>query len=436
MKKEKKAQILGKAFVETHNLIYFEKNFYLFNEGIWRLESDENTEAWIAIEHMKFFENEPPSRTQINEIIKYIQVYTYEMYRKEIKYKNENVIRKAINTKSGILNLETFEVKSYTKKDFCFYKLPFNYLKNPKCPHLMKFLTSSMGYDIEKLNNNEINEYRKTMKFIQEWMGYTMVGGNKFHKALILYGEGANGKGTLQKIWQTVIGKNNCSFVDLKFINEGSQVWMTRNKLVNFSKDLEDGTQLDTGIIKSAISGEEVVANKKYKDQDMMMFTSKLIFACNNLPFIRNAGEAIKRRFYLLHFNRIFKQDEWDHELDQKLESEAEQIFSWAVNGYRNLMERNYFDPPERCLFSFESYLKQNDSVGTWIEEECTEKSTAKEKPKVMYGKYSDFCRECNIRPIGLYKFYDALEKRGYKKIPYNGTHYFYGLKTPNQTIL
>lgn len=436
MKKEKKAQILGKAFVETHNVIYFEKHFYLYNEGIWRLESDENTEAWIATEYMKFFENEPPSRTQINEVIKYIQVYTYDRYRKAIKYINENHIANTINTKSGILNLDTLEVKAYEKEDFCFYKLPFDYIENPKCPSLFHFLTTSMNYNPNAIKPEEMEEYKKTMHFIQEWMGYTLTGGNKFQKALIMIGEGGNGKGTLQKIWTKIVGKYNCSFVDLKYINDNSQIFMTRNKLINFSKDIESGSQLDTGVVKAAVSGEEVIANEKYKGQQLITFTSKLIIACNDTPYIKNAGEAIKRRFFILPFERVFKQEDWDHELDKKLENEAEQIFSWAVNGYKNLMKRERFDPPQMCLFSFANYIKQNDSVATWIDEECQSDEQAKEKPRDLYNKYSHFCRECNIRPLGLHKFYSSLEKKGYKKLKTNGNLYFIGLKTINQTIL
>jgi len=438
MKQEEKALAIAKNFFDKENIICFNKHFYLYNEGIWRLESDENTEAWIIIEYIKFY-NEPPKSGQLKEITKYISMYSNNKYRKQIKYINEQHTNNTINVKNGILNLNTLKITSYTKEAFCFYKLPFNYVKDVNikgfCSTMKKFLMSSMNFNQNETNKVILDDYKKTLRFIQEWMGYSLVAGNKYEHSLLMIGEGANGKSVLQDIWEYIIGKFNCSYVDLKYINDGSQIFMTRNKLVNFSKDLESNQQLDTGITKAAVSGQIVIANEKYKGQMEMNFTAKIVIACNELPYIKNPSNSVKRRFHILPFTKIFKESEQDRDLTDKLKKEADQIFTWAVNGLRNLKKRGRFDVPDRCKYSMANYIKNNDSIEMWIDEENIFKEGSEAKTKDAHDSYVKFCDDSRSKPFGKNKFYDKLESKGFKRKTLNGVRYFKNIKLPNQTI-
>ena len=60
-------------------------------------------------------------------------------------------------------------------------------------------------------------------------------------------------------------------------------------------------------------------------------------------------------------------QQKTQQQLIDKLKSEDSHIFSWAVNGLKNLRERGRFDVPARCKYSMENYLKDNDSVEIWL---------------------------------------------------------------------
>lgn len=420
-------------FADSLNVIYFEQHFYYFHEGVWRMESDENTRSWIIKEYKDIYK-EPPTDAQVKEITKYICHMTYEKYRKEIKYFNSNInISTKLNMKSGILDLNTLKVRDYKKSDFCFWKLPFDYNPDYSCPVMMKFLTSSMGYNMDDIDKADLPEYKKIMCFIQEWMGYSFVGGNRLEKALIIYGEGGNGKSVLQNIWEHIIGSYNCSYVDLKYINDGSQVFMTRNKLVNFCKDLESGQQLDTGIVKTAISGGKMISNEKYKGQIPMDFTAKFVIACNELPFIKNASNAIKRRFHILPFTKIFEEHEQDKDLLDKLKDEAEHIFSWAVTGYKNLMTRGCFDTPELCGQSINKYIKNNDVIQIWIDENCSCDENCFTKTDRLFADYAIFCDQSRLKSFGKVKFYERLEAKGFKKDRDNaGIRCYRGIKLIN----
>ncbi len=430
MKLTDKALAIARMFIEEKNIICFNKHFYLFNDDIWRLESDENTEAWIVTEYIKKFK-EPPKAAQIKEITKYISTFTYDKYRKKIKYINDEVANNTINVKSGILDLETFKITPYSKEAFCFYKLPFDYQKDTKAKTMMEFLMTSMDMDIKA--EDQVGEYRKILKFIQEWLGYSLVAGNKYEKCLLMIGEGANGKSVLQDIWEYIIGSFNCSYVDLKYINDGSQIFLTRNKLVNFSKDLESNQQLDTGITKAAVSGQTVIANEKYKGQVAMKFTAKLVIACNELPYVKNASESVRRRFHILPFTRIFQDHEQDKELLSKLKKEADKIFSWAINGLKNLRERGGFDIPDRCKFGMTAYLRENDSIELWLADSNLDSEGSMAKTTAVYRDYKEYCLDSSLHPKSNSKVYKKLDAKGYTRKFLNGTQYFNNIKLSNQ---
>lgn len=408
--KTKKTEVfyyLAKRFVHEKNLIYFCGDFYLFNEGVWRLESLENSRAWITKEYIKD-QSDVPRSNDVKEIISLIQAETYEAYRKEIKYLATRQMKNEVNTLSGVLDLHTLQMREYVKEDFYFAKLPFDYLAEPECPLMIKFLESSMMVD------SGTEEGIRTINFIQEWMGYTLLPSNRLNKALIMYGDGRNGKGVLQYIWSVILGKHNVSYVDIKYINDGSEIWMTKNKLVNFSADLEANQQLDTGIIKRATSEEPITVNEKYKAQYDMPFTAKLVIACNELPYIRNVGAAVKERFLLLPFDRVFTESERDPELKYKLEAEAQQIFSWAVNGLQRLNKRGRFDPPDKCTLASSEYLRDNDVVELWLNEGGYEQVGMESLRGDVWNNFKEYSFDSGHKLMRKGKFFDRLKKKGH----------------------
>lgn len=425
-----KAAIVASKFFNEKNIICFNDNFYYFKNGIFRLEDTRNTHAWISKEYASQWAT-ATTTTQIKEVARMIQDSTYNEYRKAIKIKDDNK-GSFINLLSGILNLDTLDVKPYEKEDFQFHKLPFDYIEKPSCPEFAKFLTSSMNFD----DNPDKEDYVRVMEFIQEWMGYSLIPANPFQKALIFYGSGRNGKGVLTDIWSYILGQHNVSFVDIKAINDGTGIFMTKNKLANFSYDIEAGQQLDTGVMKSASVGEKVTVKELYKPPYEINFTAKIILSCNDLPYIKNAGAAVRERFYILPFLRTFTEAERDPYLKNKLRAEAAHIFSWAVNGLKRLMKRGYFIAPERCNMSANDFLKSNDTISMWIEEDNVKKDGVKVKKTEAWKHYRNYCQSGNFFLPSKSKFYTKVLEAGFREIKINGERFFLDMELHNQTIL
>jgi len=441
--------ILAQKFVREVDIICIGDDFFKYNDGIWEIIQRQEVMARLNSAYIKDWG--PTNKTQITEVIRNIQSETFFQYEGAIK-KMQEPRNGHINTLLGVLDLKTFKTEPYKREHLAFHRLPFDYIKGEKENHFppvfAKFLTTSMGFkwDEEKggtaLKECEAMDYQYVMQFIQEWIGYSMLPGNRLHKALIMVGRGRNGKGVLQEVWSHLVGDHNVSRIDLDGVNNPVTVSQTRNKLVNFSYDLQAGQQLDTGTVKAAVAGEWITANEKYKAPYSFQFTAKMIIACNQLPWIKDTGAAVRERFYVLPFFRTFTEAERDPDLKQNIiENELGMIFTWAVDGLKNLLKRGYFIEPNRCKKALEQYMVDNDSVAQWIfDDELNvadpmEVKHAKAGRKELWRNYKDWCQDSGCRAYKKSTFFEKLREQGYKEQRTNTARYFIGLRLPNQVM-
>lgn len=422
------AKELGGVFVNNENIICINEIFYKYKNGIWEQQSDKLIQAWICEKAQELFG--PIRKNQVKEIIMNIENNTYITY--EDYFLNPPKHDDTINMKSGILDLKTFKLKKYELSDMIFQKLPFDYNpKNNKLDMWYKFLSTMMGWkDIVP----DKEDYKIVMYFIQEFMGYTLLTGNPRGSNLIMTGRGQNGKGTLMEIWKAMLGKHNCSNVDMREINNPSMYYImnTKDKLVNFCGDSSKG-QIDTSIMKTAAVGETVTGRMIHKAPIEFPFSANFVILCNDPPWIGNPDKALKRRYFILPCDYIVPDKDRIVGLANKIiESEIESIFAWSVKGLKRLNERDYFLPPERADKTMNEYLMMNDNIQEWLEEEDMMNEKSKCKPIHLFRYYVLYCEESKYKPLGKKNFYKRLENKNFKKKILNGTEYFLGLKTPD----
>jgi len=403
-------------FVNDKGLIIFNQTAYFYHEGIWREESWENTQAWVFSEFTKTY-NSPATRNMVKEMMKMIESITYSKYRAEIKYKLGEQIGNEICLKDGILHLKDMSIGKYSKEKFKFSKLNFNLKENLQIPIFQRFLNTSLNFGEEPdLSSGEkAEEYKTMIQFIQEWMGYSLTIGNPLERALILTSRGRNGKGTLLHIWSKILGKENCSSLGLEALNNPQHIEATKNKMVNFSYDSTKGGQLDTETIKKAISNEPVQADTKYKATFSFNFTAKLIIACNDIPFTSNTDANVRDRFHILPFDSEIDERDRDPLLKKKLEAEAEDIFTWAIDGLQRFTKRGYFEIPKRCLKAMGEYLEENDTLDQWLNDLDLREEGRQAKRSEIWLSYRDWVKEGGMKPYGRTKFFRRLRQKGFK---------------------
>ena len=104
--------------------------------------------------------------------------------------------------KNGILDLDTLELSGHTPDWLSLTKFPVIFDKEAKCPKIMKFINEVARQD--------------DIPLLQEWTGYNLwIFGYPAQKAMLLVGDGGNGKSTYIGLIEALVGRENRSAVSL-----------------------------------------------------------------------------------------------------------------------------------------------------------------------------------------------------------------------------
>ena len=134
-------------------------------------------------------------------------------------------------------------------------------------------------------------------------------------KALLLKGDGNNGKDTLREAVSLLYGKQGitgCSMSDFKQYDEGRKFPLSKLEFsrINWASENSKFALLDQlQSLKIAITGDDLDFEPKQKDERSGPVKSVFFFNINEAPSLKASLEAIKSRYAILSFDKTFKVD-------------------------------------------------------------------------------------------------------------------------------
>jgi putative DNA primase/helicase len=132
-----------------------------------------------------------------------------------------------ITVRNGMVDWRTGDLLEHSPDYLSTVQLPVEYHKEcARCPKFDKFLAEVLREDC--------------LQFIWEVIGYAMYSGNPFDVAILLYGIGRNGKGTLIRVLKAPLGEETCSAVGLHdLVQNRFRAATLYGKLANLAGDLD-----------------------------------------------------------------------------------------------------------------------------------------------------------------------------------------------------
>ena len=131
-------------------------------------------------------------------------------------------------------------------------------MSTAQCPRFEQFLADVLPQDCYRPAGDSAG-------FIWEVIGYTLYSGNPLHIAVLLLGNGRNGKGTLIRVLKRLVGDHNCTTVKLHDLVENRfRAGTLFGKLANLAGDLESRWLDNTAAFKAITGGDSVQGEYKY----------------------------------------------------------------------------------------------------------------------------------------------------------------------------
>lgn len=308
-----------------------------------------------------------------------------------------NELNGYVNLQNGMLHVETRKIHPHNKDHFSTIQLPVKYEEKATCPRWHQFLDEIFEADPERV------------RLVQEFMGYSLVPDTRYEKALLMVGEGANGKSTLLSVWEHIIGEDNlCSVTLGNLQNEFHRVKLS-GKLLNIAAEVTYTTLEQADYFKRIVTGDTIDAAHKHKPVFQFRPFARLVFATNRMPRIKDTSHGFYRRLLILPFNRVFGKGQQDRQLSRKLVAEANGIFQWTLRGLERLYDSDGFTEPQVVREALADYQRANNPLVAFVGDRCsldTEFSTSKD---TLYEKYKEYCENYGYKAGSSNTFFREL---------------------------
>lgn len=164
---------------------------------------------------------------------------------------------------------------------------------------------------VDQFLNEVFSKNQTEIDIYFEFIGYGNLPNTDLRKALIIKGEGKNGKSTLINLTKEFLNPDTISNLQLTRLGEEFAKISLQHKCLNF--DTEGPTYLDQGIedLKAIIGGDELNSNVKFQNQRVWRSTTTMVIATNNEILFKNYSPAIGDRLFFIELkNRFDKDDE------------------------------------------------------------------------------------------------------------------------------
>jgi len=294
-----------------------------------------------------------------------------------------------VNMQNGVYQIDNGEILPHDKKYGFKNKVNYSYDEKATCPKFEKFLAEIFLGD------------QTSIDFIQEYMGYIVSGDSCWvHKAAIFYGEGRNGKSTLNEVIEGMVGSDNTSHISMKKISKPESYYSVADKLVNLADENGNDSLADSETFKSAVSGGDVEVKKLYSQPYTVKNKAKFIFNCNSLPYSRDKSAGLYRRLIILSFEAEFDDENGtvDKHINKKLLAELPGIFNFAMEGYRRLKKNESFTEPKTAKENMAIFTDAQNDVEDWFSDHIVIGEGGNLRSRDAYQSYTRYCDDLGKR--------------------------------------
>lgn len=292
------------------------------------------------------------SSRKAEEVVKYIAVDAPMLW--------DRPKADVINVLNGLLDVNTRTLSPHSPDYLSPVQLPVKFDPQASCPAWDKFVIDVFPGDSEAIAWE-----------IPAWL---MTPDTSIQKAVLLMGDGANGKSTYLRAVLAFIGRHNVAAISLQRL-EGDRFSVARlvGRLANICPDLPSEDLSSTSIFKAITGGDALPAERKFEESFEFVPFTRLIFSANHAPKSQDASPAFFRRWVVVPFERIFHEGAPGtiprDQLDAMLADPAE--LSGVLNkalGALATIRRNGLSESDSSRRAMDEFRQTTDPLAVWLD--------------------------------------------------------------------
>ncbi len=323
---------------------------YRFNNGVYIPDGERHVKRLVKTLLEKRNETQSWSSNRAKEVVEYLRVDSPLLW--------ERPPLDVINVKNGLLDVTTGELKPHSPEFLSAAQLPVSFDASAKCPAWEKFVAGVFPKDAQELAWD-----------IPAWL---MTPDTSIQKAILLVGEGANGKSVYLAGLRTFLGRTNVASETLHRLESNRfAVAQLVGKLANICPDLPSASLAGSSVFKLITGGDCITGECKFKQPFPFVPFARLVFSANHFPRSADASHAYFRRWIILPFERTFDPSEQipREVLDAQLAapSELSGLLNKALGAVAAIRTRGGLHEPESVSGAGHEFVQLTDPVAAWL---------------------------------------------------------------------
>jgi putative DNA primase/helicase len=368
---------------------------YVFRDGVYRPSGESVIKQRVKTLLNDWGKGDKWTARKATEACEYIRVDAPELW--------EAPPREIINVTNGLLNVSTRQLKPHSPEFLSPIQLPVAFNPGARCPAWDKFISEVFPEDSEAIAWE-----------IPAWM---MTADTSIQKAILLTGEGANGKSTYLRGVVAFIGKQNTAAVSLhKLEQDRFAAARLLGRLANVCPDLPTAHLAGSSMFKALTGGDVVNAEFKYGDSFEFVPFAKLVFSANQPPRSDDATHGFFRRWQVVPFTRTFEDGAAGtvprEELDERLSApeELSGVLNKALAALAQI-RKSGFSESESMRKAWQEFRTATDPLSVWLDRHTVDTPAAVLPKADLLRAYNQACDAAGRAPMTKTGFGRALRR-------------------------
>jgi putative DNA primase/helicase len=290
-----------------------------------------------------------------------------------------------LGVKNGVVELRSGILRPGVREDYITQHVPVEYDMNAECPRFKRFLSEVTGGD-------------KTLcDYLWRVMGYILTADVREQCTFMFYGRGSNGKSTLIKVLQWILGDDPengyAHTLDPEALQYNSGPASQSQSLAGIvGKRLLTASEISVrrfneNRIKALAGGDRISARFLYQEPFHFQPVAKLVLSFNARPAARDDSDGFWRKVRMVPFREKFDPAA-EPDLEDTLRDELPGILAYAVQGVEAWLERG-LEPPAAVSAETDRYREEADHLTQFIADAIIPASGERVKAGELYRTYN-----------------------------------------------
>lgn len=282
-----------------------------------------------------------------------------------------------LGVSNGVIDLRSGTLRAGHPDDRITMNAAVPFDPDATCPRWERFVHEVSGGDAEVIT------------YLQRAIGYALTGLTTEQCLWLLFGTGANGKGTLLNTLMWILGDYayNMPFSTIEQHQRSSipnDVAALMGRRFVVASETNDGTRLNEARVKALTGCDPITARFLHSEFFTFEPVAKIWLAVNHKPVVRDDSHGFWRRIRLVPFTQQFAMNP---ALADELRAEGLGILAWAVRGCLAWQVEG-LQPPSTVCNATREYEEDSDPLAAFLDEACDLSPDAEIKAGELYLHY------------------------------------------------